>query len=204
MIRLLRRALLAALLLAGLAYAAVYVTIWLRALDLLGHPPARPADAALILGNRAWRDGQPNPCLTGRVDAGVELARAGRVRQLVMTGGVDHEDGRIEAEVMQAHARSVGYTGPLLLEPVSSSTRENLSMSRLVLESAGVKRVIIVSEPYHLWRVQRLVEAARFDREFDVQYAAAPSACWRRWSMAARGAWREPLAILHNKAHGFF
>ena len=82
----------------------------------------------------------------------------------MLSGGVDKEDGRIEAEVMQQHARAAGYAGTLLLEPVSSSTRENLSMSRAVLQAAGVKSVIIVSEPYHLWRVERLARAAGFDR----------------------------------------
>lgn len=187
-----------------LGYAAVAITIWLHALDLLGHPPQRAADAALVLGNRAYRDGKPNPCLTGRVDSGIALAKQGRVRQLVLSGGIDKEDGRIEAEVMQQHARDAGYTGRLLLEPVSSTTRENLSMSRAVLQTAGVKSVIIVSEPYHLWRVERLARAAGFDRLFELQYAAAPTSCWRRWGMLFKGALREPLAIVNNAANGYF
>jgi uncharacterized SAM-binding protein YcdF (DUF218 family) len=186
-----------------LGYAAIAITIWLHALDLLGHPPQRAADAALILGNRAYRDGKPNPCLTGRVDTGIALAQAGRVRQLVLSGGIDKEDGRIEAEVMQQHARQAGYAGTLLLEPVSSTTRENLSMSRAVLQAAGVKSVIVVSEPYHLWRVERLARAVGFDQLFDVQYAAAPTSCWRRWGMAFKGALREPLAIVNNAANGY-
>ncbi|VTU19839.1 YdcF family protein [Variovorax sp. PBL-E5] len=184
-------------------YAAIAIMVWLHALDLLGHPPQRPADAALVLGNRAYWEGQPNPCLTGRVDAGIALAREGLVRELVMSGGVDKEDGRIEAEVMQAHARLSGYAGPLLLEPVSASTRENLSMSRSLLQAAGMKRVIIVSEPYHLWRAERLAHASGFDRLFDVQYAAAPTSCWRRWGMLFKGALREPLAIVNNGMNGY-
>lgn len=78
-----------------LGYAAIAITIWLHALDLLGHPPQRAADAALVLGNRAYRDGKPNPCLTGRVDSGIALAKEGRVRQLVLSGGIDKEDGRV-------------------------------------------------------------------------------------------------------------
>lgn len=187
-----------------LGYAAIAITIWLHALDLLGHPPQRAADAALVLGNRAYRDGKPNPCLTGRVDSGIALAKEGRVRQLVLSGGIDKEDGRVEAEVMQQHARDAGYTGTLLLEPVSSTTRENLSMSRAVLQTAGVKSVIIVSEPYHLWRVERLARAAGFDRLFELQYAAAPTSCWRRWGMLFKGALREPLAIVNNAANGYF
>jgi uncharacterized SAM-binding protein YcdF (DUF218 family) len=193
-----RRSLIGALLILLLGYAAIHITIWRHGLRLLAHPPQRNADAALVLGNRAYRDGKPNPCLTGRVDAGIALANAGRVQRLVLSGGVDWEDGRIEAEVMERHARMSGFTGPLILEPVSSSTRENLSMSRALLEAAGVRSVIIVTEPYHLWRAERLARASGFDRAFDVQYAGAPTSCWERWGMAFKGALREPLAIAKN------
>jgi uncharacterized SAM-binding protein YcdF (DUF218 family) len=184
-------------------YALIAFTIWQRAETLLA-APLRPADAALVLGNRAYRHGAPNPCLTGRVDKAVDMARAGLVPRLVMSGGVDHEDGRIESQVMEVHARAVGYSGPVLRESLSDSTRENLAMSTPVLHAAGVKRVIVVSEPYHLWRVERLARASGFDGAFDVQYVAAPTSCWQRWGMRFRGALREPLAIINNAAYGHF
>ncbi|MGJ7488933.1 YdcF family protein [Variovorax sp. ZT4R33] len=184
-------------------YAGIAFTIWQRAEALLAATP-RPADAALVLGNRAYRQGAPNPCLTGRVDAAVAMARAGLVPRLLMSGGVDHEDGRIESQVMDVHARAIGYSGPVLRESLSNSTRENLAMSLPLLREVGVTRVIVVSEPYHLWRVERLARASGFDRAFDVQYAAAPTACWRRWGMRFRGALREPLAIVNNAVHGYF
>ena len=184
-------------------YIAIAITVWRDALDRLAHPPERTADAALVLGNRAYLRGQPNPCLTGRVDAALALASAGRAQRLVFSGGVDSEDGRIEAEVMRAHAVHSGYAGPMLLEPASQSTRENLALSTAVLQAAGVKSVIVVTEPYHLWRARRLAHASGFDRLFDVQYAAAPTSCWLRWGMAFKGALREPLAIINNAAHGY-
>jgi uncharacterized SAM-binding protein YcdF (DUF218 family) len=141
--------------------------------------------------------------MTGRVDAGVALAKAGAVRQLVFSGGVDHEDGRIEAEVMARHARSVGYAGSALLEDGSQSTRENLALSRAVLQGAGIRSVVVVTEPYHLWRAERLAHASGFDRLFDVQFAAAPSSCWQTWGMAFKGALREPFAIVNNAMNGY-
>jgi uncharacterized SAM-binding protein YcdF (DUF218 family) len=192
---------LAALPVAG--YVAIHAMVWRDARARLAHPPQRSADVALVLGNRAYRDGKPNPCLTGRVDAGIALARAGLVHQLLLSGGRDGEDGRIEADVMQAHARTAGYDGPLLLESASQSTRENLALSRPLLEARGVRSVIVVTEPYHLWRAERLVRASGFDRRFDVQYAAAATSCWRDWGMAFKGALREPLAIAHNAAKGY-
>ncbi|HET7838071.1 MAG TPA: YdcF family protein [Variovorax sp.] len=190
-----------AILLAG--YAAIHLMVWRHALARLADPPPRAADAALVLGNRAYKDGRPNPCMTGRVDAGVALARAGAVRQLVFSGGVDREDGRIEAEVMARHARSVGYAGSALLEDGSQSTRENLALSRAVLQAAGIHSVVVVTEPYHLWRAERLAHAGGFDRQFDVQFAAAPSSCWQTWGMAFKGALREPFAIVNNAINGY-
>ncbi|MBO9515375.1 MAG: YdcF family protein [Variovorax sp.] len=197
----LRRGLWGALLVFLLGYLAISFTVWRHAREALAHPPVRAADAALVLGNRAYRDGKPNPCLTGRVDAGLALAREGLAPKLALSGGVDWEDGRIEAEVMAQHARAAGYTGALLMEPHSSTTRENLSMSAPLLRQAGVRSVIIVSEPYHLWRIERLVRASGFDRSFDVQYAAAPTSCWQRWGMVFKGALREPFAIVKNSVH---
>lgn len=190
-----------AILVAG--YAAIHLMVWRHALARLAAPPPHPADAALVLGNRAYKDGRPNPCMTGRVDAGVALAKAGAVRQLVFSGGIDREDGRIEAEVMAQHARSAGYAGTALLESSSQSTRENLALSRDVLKAAGIHSVVIVTEPYHLWRAERLAHASGFDRLFDVQFAAAPSSCWQTWGMAFKGALREPFAIVNNAMNGY-
>ena len=76
----------------------------------------------------------------------------------------------------------------VLLEPVAVvHAREPGACRAPLLQAAGVKSVIMVSEPYHLWRVERLARATGFDRAFDVQYAAAPTSCWRRWGMAVQG-----------------
>ena len=70
-------------------------------------------------------------------------------------------------------------------------------MSRAVLKAAACSSVIIVTEPYHLWRAERLARASAASiAHFDVQYAAAPTSCWQRWGMAFKGALREPLAIV--------
>lgn len=187
----------------ALVYAAVGAFIWRHSEELLAHPPQRQADAALVLGSRAYLDGKPHPCLTGRVDTALALARAGLVRQLAFSGGVDLEDSRIEAITMQEHAIASGFSGPMLLEPASTSTRLNLLLSRPLLLAAGVRSVVIVSEPFHLWRVERLVKMSGFDKSFDVQYAAAPTSCWQALGPFSKGALREPAAIINNAGHGY-
>lgn len=185
-------------------YGALYSIVAVNAYQLLANPPTQNADAALILGNRAYINGAPNPCLTGRVDEGVRLAKLGFVQTLVMTGGVDVEDGRIEALTMETHAKKLGFSGQILLESRSSSTQENFAFSRPILESINAKSVMIISEPYHLWRVQKLVEAGHLGQNFTISYVAARSQCWVKWGMRFKGALREPLAIVNNYAKGYF
>lgn len=186
---------------AALAYAAIGAFIWRYAEGAMAQP-TRPADAALVLGSRAFLDGKPHPCLTGRVDTALALAQAGLVRQFVFSGGVDSEDGRTEATVMQQHAQAAGFAGPMVLEPASTSTRLNLSLSRPLLVAAGVRSVVIVSEPYHLWRIERLVRMSGFDQGFDVQYVGAQTSCWRALGPLSKGALREPAAIVNNAFRG--
>lgn len=187
-----------------LLYISLFSIVGIYAYTLLNHPPRQKADAALVLGNRAYLNDAPNPCLTGRVDAGIALAQQGLVSQLVMTGGRDDEDQRIEAQVMDTYARSKGFQGNILLESRSSSTLENLKFSRSILQAAGIKNVIIVSEPYHMWRVKKLVDAGHLGRDFNVSFAAAQSQCWMTWGMLFKGALREPLAIVNNYAKDYF
>lgn len=188
----------------SVAYLALFVIVGLHARNVLKHPLTPKSDAALILGNRAYLDGAPNPCLTGRVDKGLLLAQQGLVSALAMSGGRDNEDNSIEAEVMTAYAKNRGYKGRILLESHSSSTQENLEFSAPILTAANIKSVIIVSEPYHLWRMEKLVAAGHLGHDFNVSYAAAPSQCWTTWGMLFKGALREPLAIMNNYAKGYF
>lgn len=191
------------LLAAVVVYAAVGAFIWWHAETLLANPPQRPADVALVLGSRAYLDGEPHPCLVGRVDTALAMAKVGLVKALAFSGGVDSEDGRIEAVVMEQRAIAAGFAGQMLLEPASTSTRLNLSLSRPLLLAAGVHSVVIVSEPYHLWRIERLVKMSGFDQSFDVQYAAAPTSCWQALGPFSKGALREPAAIINNAGHGY-
>ena len=189
------------LILGVVGIVALGVNAWWHGRQLLDAPPPANADVALVLGNRAWVGDAPNPCLLSRVEAAVELARQGRVRQLLMSGGTDPEDGRNQAREMEAMARAAGHAGPVLREEHAESTRENLLNAWPLLQQAGAHRVIVVSEAGHLWRVQRLARNSGFERAFGVQYLA--TTCERSTGRALRAALREPLAILKNALHGW-
>ena len=78
-----------------------------------------------------------------------------------------------------------------------------LEVTERVVRGDYGSRVIVVSDAYHLWRVERLAKASGFDVAFEVQYAAAPADCGRPAWQAVRSALREPLAIVNNALNGY-
>lgn len=185
-------------------YVALWLMIWQHARTVLTHPPTQVADVAMVFGNRAYLNGAPNPCLTGRVDEGVRLADNGLANALLFSGGRDIEDNRVEAQVMETHARAQGYVGEVWREEASRSSLENMQLSAAIVSEKKARSVILVSEPYHLWRIQRLVERGYLGEGLTVQYAAAPSYCWNTWGMFFKGSLREPLAVVANFISGYY
>ncbi len=196
------------LLLAVAVYLGVYATIAVQAYAFIAQPlpdaQKTRQPTVLVLGNRAMLNGKPNPCLTGRVDKGLAVLRVLKGSTLLVSGGMDLEDRRFESQVMADHALSAGFEGTVVQERQSTSTYENLLFSLPLLKTAEAKTVVIVTEPYHLWRTRLMVQAQGLDKQFDVHYAAAQTSCWQSWGMLYRGSLREPLAVGKNWLQGYF
>lgn len=115
----------------------------------------READFAVVLGARVLEGGVPSGALRARVECAVGLYRRGRVRRLLLSGGASGS-GPSEAEVMARLAREAGVPhDALVLESDSRSTAGNASRSARILERLGVRRVLLVSDDFHLFRACR-------------------------------------------------
>jgi uncharacterized SAM-binding protein YcdF (DUF218 family) len=85
-----------------------------------------------------------------------------------VTGGVG-EAGIAEASVMQALAVAGGVPEwAVLIEPRATRTLESARAIGVIGRQAGWRSVIIVSDPFHLWRTALLFLA----EDFAVQTAA--------------------------------
>lgn len=125
------------------------------------------ADAAIVLGAAVYTD-RPSPVFEERIRHGVDLYKAGRVRLLVMTGGLGPGDRLTEAAAARDWGIAQGVPPEaIVIEDVSRTTQENLSLAQPLLLRHGVGRVLIVSDPLHMRRAMAL--AARLGIE------AAPS-----------------------------
>jgi uncharacterized SAM-binding protein YcdF (DUF218 family) len=141
------------------------VAIWALALGAViawgSRDRAKPSDAIVVLGAAQYW-GKPSPVLRARLDHAVELWRRGLAPRMVLTGGVGVGDTTSEAAVSRKYVLGAGVPdSAILLETSGRTTRESLRSVALMMQSrAGSKRVILVSDPFHMLRLDIL--ARRF------------------------------------------
>jgi len=116
---------------------------------------ARKADAIVVLGARVGTDGIAGQVLRGRTMQAVKLYKKGIAPKIIFTGGVGAH--RIsEARAAAAYARKNGVPSrAIVLESKSTSTWENARFTAWICKDHGWKSVVLVSDPYHLWRARR-------------------------------------------------
>lgn len=91
---------------------------------------------------------QYNPCLVARIDHAVDLYKNHYASKILMSGGIDKEDNKNEAETMKSIAIQDGIPAEnILMEKESTSTYENLKFSQTILTKAHLNSVIIVTDP---------------------------------------------------------
>ncbi|MCK6478993.1 MAG: YdcF family protein [Planctomycetes bacterium] len=143
-----------------------------------------PADVALVLGTGPLHRGAPNPFFEARLDAAAALFRAGTVRGILVSG--DH--GRIGYDEPTAMRDGLVARGV----PAACITRDFAGFSTLdsVLRAGpvfGLRRVVIVSQRFHLERALYLARSAGLDAR-GIAAADAPAP----WQARVRA--REALA----------
>jgi len=120
--------------------------------------PAGDAPYVIVLGAAVY--GQtPSISLRHRSDRAVEHLRANPAALAVLSGGQGEGEDISEAECMRRYLREKGVPeSRILLEDKSTSTLENLTFSRAVIEGAGgdSSHVAVVSSSYHLYRARRM------------------------------------------------
>jgi vancomycin permeability regulator SanA len=111
-------------------------------------------DTGIVLGSKL-DDGQMTDALRARLDAAYTLYEAGKVSNLIVSGG--GEEGLTEADVMAAYLITKGVPeSAIKLEKKSLSTLQNCEMTR---EDYGIKNAILISQGEHLTRAIYLCDA---------------------------------------------
>ena len=117
-------------------------------------------DCVLVLGCGVNPDGQPSPMLADRVTQGVNLYQSHAAPKLLMSG--DHgREGYDEVNTMRTVAVEAGVpVGDVFMDHAGFSTYESMYRARNVF---GAKRIIVVSQEYHLYRALYIANALGLD-----------------------------------------
>lgn len=146
-----------------LAAGCIYTIALLMVLIVSQQDQRHSADAIVVLG-AAQYNGRPSPVLRARLDHGLELYREGLAPRIVVTGGVGRGDTTSEAIVGRHYLITHGVApSAVVVQPQGRSTQASMTAVAQWLRTAHLKRVILVSDPFHMFRLR--LEARRNDLE---------------------------------------
>ena len=119
----------------------------------------RAVDAIVVLG-AAQYNGRPSPVLRARLDHALRLYSEGFAPIIVVTGGVGRGDTTSEAIVGRHYllAREVS-PDDVVVQPQGRSTQASMTAVAAWLQAEGLRTVILVSDPFHMFRLR--LEARR-------------------------------------------
>jgi len=142
----------------------------------------KTSDVAIVLG--AGTDGKTvSPVFRGRLDHAIDLYRRGKARSILLTGGRAEGQLLSDSEIAGRYLLERGIPpGAILLERVSRYTVENLSESRRIMDSLGLRSALIVSDPLHMKRAMGLAEAM----DLECEPSPTPTSAYRSFFPKAR------------------
>lgn len=107
------------------------------------------ADCILILGAGIRQDNTPTPMLNDRLEEGITLYHQGKAPKIIMSGDHGRNDYD-EVNVMKNFAIEKGVpSSDIFMDHAGFSTYESLYRAKEIFQ---VKKVIIVTQDYHLYR----------------------------------------------------
>ena len=123
---------------------------------------AAPADAIVVFGAAEY-DGKPSPVLRARLNHALTLYRKG-IAPLVITLGGDGGDQYSEGGVGEDYLRGEGVPeDDIIAETDSRNTEESASRVAVIARANGLRRLVIVSDGTHLFRIHALCAAEGLD-----------------------------------------
>jgi uncharacterized SAM-binding protein YcdF (DUF218 family) len=123
---------------------------------------AAPADAIAVFGAAEY-DGRPSPVFRARLDHAHMLYNHG-IAPLIITLGGDGGDEYTEGAVGREYLMSMGVPEEdIIAETESRSTSDSAQRIAVIARVNGLKRLVIVSDGTHLFRIHEICTAAGLD-----------------------------------------
>ncbi len=158
---LLSRLLLAAVVASLLLVVATAGAIWWTA-----RQDARPSSDAIVVLGSAQYDGVPSSIFEARLEHALRLFESGVAPVLVTVGGKADGDRMSEAEAGAQYLADAGVPGDALLPvPEGADTLGSMRSVSRVLDEQGWSTAVLVTDPWHAMRTERMAEDAGIEAE---------------------------------------
>jgi len=139
--------------------AVTFVQVWMAA----RRDGARPSQAIIVLG-AAQYNGRPSPVLAARLDHAIDLYRQDIAPVIVVTGGRQPGDQYTEAGASADYLHEHGVEERAILRETTGRTSwESLEAAARFLEEGDMRRVVLVSDPYHSARIKAIAHEVGLD-----------------------------------------
>lgn len=168
---------------AGITVIALFAVLWLffnilriGALDL-----AQKADAIAVLGAAAY-NGEPSPVLKARLNHAAELYKKSLAPFIITTGGTYSGEKFSEGEVGKKYLIKLRIPEEnIITETTSQTTAQNINRIAEIARERGFKKVILVSDPFHMYRSLKIA------RSYELDALASPT----KTSPILKNSWEE-------------
>ncbi len=155
------------------------------------------SQAIVVLG-AAQYDGRPSPVLERRLEHAIELYTAGVSNVIVVTGGKQEGDRFTEAAASFRYLRQHGIPERAILrEEQGANTWEQLAATARFLDDRGIGNVVLVSDDYHAYRLDRIAE------ELGLHAQVSPIDPGLSFAGEVRAMARETVAVAVGRVIGF-
>ena len=151
----------AAVLAAVLLIASTALAIWWTA-----RQDSRPASEAIVVLGSAQYNGVPSSIFEARLEHAIALYEDGVAPVIVTVGGKADGDQFAEAEAGRDYLAGSGIPNEALLAvPEGVDTLESIRAVSTAFAERGWSRAVLVSDPWHAMRAERMAEDAGLDAE---------------------------------------
>ncbi|MBZ5599342.1 MAG: YdcF family protein [Acidobacteriia bacterium] len=174
--------------LAALVVLAWFASICLAIVRQAARQEVHPADAIVVFGAAEYA-GRPSPVYRARLDHAFDLFQSGVAPVVITTGGAGADPSFNEGGVGHDYLMKRGIPeANLIAETQGSDTARSAERVGVILRTNHMRSCIAVSDEYHVFRIQRLLEHEGVQVYVAPRLDSRPHSAWQRALAIAREA----------------
>ena len=174
--------------LAALAVLAWFASICLAIVRQASQQEVHPADAIVVFGAAEYA-GRPSPVYRARLDHAFDLFKRGVAPVVITTGGAGADPSFSEGGVGHDYLMKRGIPeANVIAETQGSDTARSAERVGVILRTNHMRSCIAVSDEYHVFRIQKLLEHEGVQVYVAPRPDSRPHSVWQRALAVAREA----------------